>query len=64
MLKEKPRRGRIYTTRRETLVSILEQADYRPGADIKLNLTKRNYANIADSLRREYRIAQVGCIER
>jgi len=64
MIKEKPRRGRIYTTRRETLVSVLNEADYRPASDVKLNLTKRNYANMADSFRREYRIAQVGCVGR
>lgn len=60
---EAPRRGRIYTTDPATLEAVLAEAGgdpaYAPGAV----LTRDNYGRVADSLRRDLRVAQVVCLQ-
>jgi len=62
-LKESPRRGRIYTSVPETLIAIGNPPDRKDDFDSEATVTKRNYGIVSDSLRREYRVAQVGCIK-
>jgi hypothetical protein len=61
-LRENPRRGRIYTTVPETVSAIASTVERKPDFDAENTLTKRNYGIVSDTLRREYRVAQVGCI--
>ena len=59
---EKPRRGRIYTTAPESVGQILPalpRAELAPGERI----TTENYGRIADSLRRDLRVAEVTCLK-
>lgn len=61
---ESPRRGRIYTTSPETLVSALKAANERPQAGAVGELvTTTNYGIVADSLRRDLRVARVLCLD-
>ncbi len=62
-LREKPRRGRIYTSVPETLIAIANPPERKPDFESDATVTKRNYGIVSDSLRREYRVAQVGCIK-
>ncbi len=62
-IKEKPRRGRIYTSIPETVIGLASTTDRKPDYEAEATLTKRNYGIVSDSLRREYRVAQVGCIK-
>lgn len=59
---EAPRRGRIYTTAAESLASTTGDLDlsgeYAPGAIINTS----NYGSVADTLRRDLRVAQVVCL--
>lgn len=61
---ESPRRGRIYTTSPETLVSALKSANERPqpGA-VGESVTTTNYGIVSDSLRRDLRVARVICLD-
>jgi hypothetical protein len=61
-LKEAPRRGRIYTSTPQTLLAVANPPERRPDYESEATLTKRNYGIVADTLRRDYRVAQVGCI--
>lgn len=61
-LKENPRRGRIYTSVPETVIAIANLSDRKPDYEAEATVTKRNYGIVSDTLRREYRVAQVGCI--
>lgn len=63
VIKESPRRGRIYTSIPATLFAIGNPPERRPDFESEATVTKRNYGIIADTLRREFRIAQVGCIK-
>lgn len=63
VLHESPRRGRIYTSTPETLAKLAATAPRKPDYEASDTLTKRNYGIVADTLRREYRVAQVGCIK-
>ncbi len=63
VIREDPRRGRIYTSIPATLVSLTGQAQRQPDFENEATVTKRNYGIVADTLRREYRIAQVGCVK-
>lgn len=63
VLKESPRRGRIYTSTPETLAKLVAATPRAPDYEGSDTLTKRNYGIVADTLRREYRVAQVGCIK-
>ena len=63
VLRESPRRGRIYTSTPETLAKLSATAQRRPDFEASDTLTKHNYGIVADTLRREYRVAQVGCIK-
>ena len=60
---EAPRRGRIYTTAPESTAAALRGAtrrgEYAPGAPVTVD----NYGRVADSLRRELRVAQVVCLD-
>lgn len=61
---ESPRRGRIYTTSPETLVSALKAANERPQAGaVGESVTTTNYGIVADSLRRDLRVARVLCLD-
>jgi hypothetical protein len=62
-LMEKPRRGRIYSSTPLTLNKIAQQTAYQPDMSVHMNITKRNYGIMSDSFRREYQVAQVGCIQ-
>ncbi len=63
VIKESPRRGRIYTSVPKTLIDLIDPTKRRPDFESEATITKRNYGIVADTLRREYRIAQVGCIK-
>ncbi|HEY8573503.1 serine protease [Phenylobacterium sp.] len=62
---EAPRRGRIYTTAPETVQATLTRAGGRRYAAQPLaqTLTPENYFRVADSLRRDLRVAQVVCLQ-
>jgi S1-C subfamily serine protease len=62
ILGERPRRGRIYTTAPESMGPALKEMT--PGPDLAdgLPLTTDNYGRMADSLRRDLRVAQVMCL--
>ena len=55
-------RGRIYTTTTQTVAAMAQVPDRKPDYEANPIITKRNYGIVSDTLRREYRIAQVGCI--
>jgi S1-C subfamily serine protease len=59
---ERPRRGRIFTTASEALGPTLK--DITPGPDLAagLQITTENYGRVADTLRRDLRVAQVMCL--
>ncbi len=59
---EAPRRGRIYTTAPETVGQIL-LANPRRASSFAVGepITTENYGRVADSLRRDLRVAQVVC---
>ena len=59
---EAPRRGRIYTTTPETVGQILA-ANPRRASTFAVGepITTENYGRVADSLRRDLRVAQVVC---
>lgn len=60
---EAPRRGRIYTTAPETLVHALEATHQRAASfAVGEAVTTGNYGLVADSLRRDLRVAQVICL--
>lgn len=61
---EAPRRGRIYTTAPETVVHLIaESRTALPVAPTSGKLiTRENYGKVADSLRRDLRVAQVVCL--
>jgi hypothetical protein len=67
-LAEAPRRGRIYTTSPEAIRQALARAHVvvLPGQAAPTApgepLTVENYGRIADSLRRDLRVAQVACL--
>lgn len=63
VIKEAPRRGRIYTSVPEAVVQLANASPRKPDYDAEATITKRNYGIVADTLRREYRVAQVGCIK-
>jgi S1-C subfamily serine protease len=61
---EAPRRGRIYTTTPETLLRLIERSPtplpVTPSSGA--SITPGNYGKVADSLRRDLRVAQVVCL--
>jgi len=60
---ESPRRGRIYTTAPETVTEALAVAGRRPAAfAVGQPITTDNYGRVADTLRRDLRVAQVICL--
>jgi hypothetical protein len=60
---ESPRRGRIYTTAPETVLRAIEASSRHPSALATGELvTTDNYGRVADSLRRDLRVAQVICM--
>ncbi len=61
-LRHNPRRGRIYTSTPETLHALANPASRRPDYDREEVITRRNYGTVSDTFRREYRVAQVGCL--
>ena len=63
VLRESPRRGRIYTSTPETAAKLAATSPHTPDFEAGDTLTKRNYGIVADTLRREYRVAEVGCIK-
>ena len=63
VIAEDPRRGRIYTSDPETLAKLANPPDRKPDFESEDTLTRRNYGIVADTLRREYRVAQVGCVK-
>ncbi|WP_332765970.1 S1 family peptidase [Phenylobacterium sp.] len=61
---ESPRRGRIYTTAPETVTSALAATRERAsGFAMGEPITIDNYGRVADSLRRDLRVAQVICLK-
>ena len=61
-LAEAPRRGRIYTTTPQALRDALDAAGLKPAAGPVQPVTTDNYGRVADSLRRDLRVAQVVCL--
>ncbi len=60
---ESPRRGRIYTTSPETLTHALAASRQNPASfAVGEPVTIGNYGIVADSLRRDLRVAQVVCL--
>lgn len=62
VIKERPRRGLIYTSTPETLAKAMHRTETQPDFGSEAVMTRTNYGIVSDTLRREYRIAQVGCI--
>ncbi|UTP39740.1 serine protease [Phenylobacterium sp. LH3H17] len=61
---ESPRRGRIYTTAPETVTSALVATHERAaGFAMGEPITIENYGRVADTLRRDLRVAQVICLK-
>lgn len=61
---ESPRRGRIYTTAPETVASALVATHERAsGFAMGEPITIDNYGRVADTLRRDLRVAQVICLK-
>ncbi|MDP3749737.1 MAG: serine protease [Phenylobacterium sp.] len=61
---ESPRRGRIYTTAPETVTSALSATKERAsGFAMGEPITIDNYGRVADTLRRDLRVAQVICLK-
>lgn len=61
---EAPRRGRIYTTTPETLTHALAVShEHAASFAVGEVVTPGNYGIVADSLRRDLRVAQVICLE-
>lgn len=60
---EAPRRGRIYTTSPETVLTALTASGHR-AANFAVGepVTPENYGRVADNLRRDLRVAQVICV--
>jgi S1-C subfamily serine protease len=60
---ESPRRGRIYTTAPETVRAAIDSSGRRTNVQATGEpITVDNYGRVADSLRRDLRIAQVVCV--
>jgi len=59
---EAPRRGRIYTTAPETLTPVVRDALPPGERAIGQPVTIDNYGRVADSLRRDLRVARVVCL--
>lgn len=60
---EAPRRGRIYTTAPETVLSALSTSRRRPSTyALGEPINVENYGRVADGLRRDLRVAQVVCL--
>lgn len=59
---EAPRRGRIYTTAPETLAPVLRGALKPDERAVGEPVTVDNYGRVADSLRRDLRVARVVCL--
>ncbi|HYG25360.1 MAG TPA: serine protease, partial [Caulobacteraceae bacterium] len=60
---ESPRRGRIYTTPPEAIEAAFALAGQRPAAfAVGEPISVENYGRVADSLRRDLRVAQVVCL--
>lgn len=60
---ESPRRGRIYTTAPETLLHAMAATrEHAAGFAAGEPVTTNNYGIVADSLRRDLRVAQVICL--
>jgi serine protease Do len=60
---ESPRRGRIYTTTPETMEAAFASARRQPSAyAVGETIDTQNYGRVADSLRRDLRVAQVVCL--
>lgn len=62
-LKTKPRRGRLYSSTPATLAKIGNTPSRTYDFEHEDLLTRRNYGIVSDTLRRDYRVAQVGCIQ-
>jgi S1-C subfamily serine protease len=60
---ESPRRGRIYTTVPETVSAALAASRQHPsGFAVGEPITTDNYGRVADTMRRDLRVAQVVCL--
>lgn len=60
---ESPRRGRIYTTAPETVQTVFQIAGQQPATyAVGEPVNIENYGRVADSLRRDLRVAQVVCL--
>mgnify|MGYP001627327116 CR=1 FL=1 len=60
---EAPRRGRIYTTSPETVLTALTASGHRAASfAVGEPVTPENYGRVADNLRRDLRVAQVICV--
>jgi serine protease Do len=60
---EAPRRGRIYTTAPETVQGAFKAARQQPASyAVGETINVDNYGRVADSLRRDLRVAQVVCL--
>jgi serine protease Do len=59
---EAPRRGRIYTTSPETFAPTVRGQSGDEDAPLEEPITVDNYGRVADTLRRDLRVAQVVCL--
>jgi hypothetical protein len=64
-LAEAPQRGRLYTVPPEGLVAALRRAGAPTGSDgMSATITPESATHVADSLRKDLRVAQVTCLKR
>jgi serine protease Do len=62
-LESKPRRGRIYSSTPDMVSKMANTPSRKYDNGREDLLTRRNYGVVSDTLRREYRVVQVGCIK-
>ena len=61
-LAESPRRGRIYTTAPDSFAPAVRGEQRADEATLAEPVTVENYGRVADTLRRDLRVAQVVCL--
>lgn len=61
---EAPRRGRVYTTAPETFAAAVRGVQRADERSLSEPITIDNYGRVADTLRRDLRVAQVLCLPR
>jgi serine protease Do len=62
-LRHNPRRGRIYSSTPQTLAHIARPPERRDDFEHEDTFTRKNYGIVSDTVRRQYRVMQVACLQ-